>query len=137
MDRVAVGNAPAPGRIRGPDPPLEAATLSCAMEEFRRRGFTDSFKVVNGRLRAVERGATVAADDVVIRDFRRVEGVSDPDDMAIVYAVETSGGIRGTLTDAFGVYADPAIGAVLSCVPIRAEADRAVASAAAAGPTSR
>ena len=135
MDRVAVERAPTPGRRCGPDPPLEAETLSCAMEELRRRGFTDSFKVENGRLRAVESGAIVAVDDVVIRDFRRVEGVSDPDDMAIVYAVETSGGIRGTLTDAFGVYADPAIGAVLSGVPIRAGADRAAASAA--GPTSR
>ena len=27
--------------------------------------------------------------------------------MSVVYAIETSDGIRGTLTDAFGVYSDP------------------------------
>jgi hypothetical protein len=45
--------------------------------------------------------------------------MSDPDDMAIVYAIEGKGGIRGTLADAFGVYSDPATGAVLKDVPIR------------------
>jgi len=44
--------------------------------------------------------------------------VSDPDDMAIVYAIETAGGIRGTLVDAYGVYSDPAVSAFLATVPI-------------------
>ena len=39
--------------------------------------------------------------------------------MAIVYAVESTTGIRGTLIDAFGVYADPALAAVLADVPMR------------------
>ena len=47
------------------------------------------------------------------------EGISDPDDRAIVYGVETAGGARGTVVDAFGVYADPALSAVLRDVPIR------------------
>ena len=35
-------------------------------------------------------------------------------------AIESKGGVRGTLVDAFGVYADPAMSAVLNDVPIRA-----------------
>ncbi|HET8578497.1 MAG TPA: hypothetical protein VFO18_15485, partial [Methylomirabilota bacterium] len=54
------------------------------------------------------------------REYYRFEGVSDPDDMAIVYAIEGKGGIRGILADAFGVYSDPATSAVLENVPIRA-----------------
>jgi hypothetical protein len=43
--------------------------------------------------------------------------------MAIVYAIEGQGGVRGTLVDAFGAYSDPAVSAFLSGVPIR-EASR-------------
>ena len=53
----------------------------------------------------------------MIREFHRVEGVSDPDDMAIVYAIESKSGVRGTFADAFGVYADPA--AVFGAIPMR------------------
>jgi len=58
-------------------------------------------------------------DEVVIREYRRFEGVSDPDDMSIVYAIETEGGTRGTLVDAYGVYSDPAVSTFLSTVPMR------------------
>ena len=58
-----------------------------------------------------------AEDDVTIREYERFEGVSDPDDMAILYAIESSSGARGTLVDAFGVYADPGISAYLGRVP--------------------
>ena len=39
--------------------------------------------------------------------------------MSIVYAIESRDGTRGTLVDAFGVYADPAVGSILEHVPIR------------------
>lgn len=39
--------------------------------------------------------------------------------MAIVYALESKGGIRGTVVDAYGVYSDPAVSAVLADIPIQ------------------
>jgi hypothetical protein len=45
--------------------------------------------------------------------------MSDPDDMAIVYAIESGSGVRGTLVDAFGVYASPAVADVLARIPVR------------------
>ena len=56
-----------------------------------------------------EAAKTFSADQVVILEEHRFEGVSDPDDMAILYGLETRGGLRGTLADAFGVYADPLV----------------------------
>ncbi len=55
----------------------------------------------------------------MIREVHRFEGVSDPDDMEILYAIESVRGVRGTLADAFGVNADPATGIALRDVPIR------------------
>lgn len=92
---------------------------TAAIEELRRRGFTSAFQLVGDRLRAPESGKTFRPDDVTIRDYRRFEGVSDPDDMSIVYALEADDGTRGILIDAFGVYADPALGAFLAGVRVR------------------
>ncbi len=59
------------------------------------------------------------AHEVVIEEFDRFEGVSDPDDMSIVYAIESVNGTRGFLVDAFGVYASPVVNNFLAAVPIR------------------
>lgn len=94
-------------------------TLACAVDGLTRRGFTEDFRAVDGRLRALGAGQTFAAADLVIREFHRFEGISDPDDMAIVYAIEGEGGVRGTLVDAFGAYSDPMVSAFLARVPIQ------------------
>ena len=97
-------------------------TEATAIDELARRGFTDWFRVVEGNLRVLTTGKLLKPEDLVIREVYRFEGISDPDDMAIVYAIESTAGIRGTLIDAFGVYADPAMAAVLADVPIKARA---------------
>ncbi|MGH7313813.1 MAG: hypothetical protein ACREJV_11610 [Candidatus Rokuibacteriota bacterium] len=97
----------------------EPATLAGVMDDLSRRGFTEHFKVVDGRLRAVGKGETFPPDRVMVSEYHRFEGVSDPDDMAIVYGIETRNGIRGTLTDAFGFYADPLVGAFMKEVAVR------------------
>lgn len=90
-----------------------------AINELARRGFTDGFRVVDASLQVLRTGKMLRARDLVIREVYRFEGISDPDDMAVVYAIESTSGIQGTLIDAFGVYADPAKAAVLADVPIR------------------
>ena len=94
-------------------------TLASAVDDLARSGFREHFQIKAGKLLALDSGKTFNAPELVIRAYHRFEGVSDPDDMAIVYAIETQSGVRGTLVDAFGVYADPAVGAFLDGVPIR------------------
>jgi hypothetical protein len=93
-------------------------TLACAVDGLTRRGFTQDFRAIDGRLRALGAGQTFAAADLVIREFHRFEGVSDPDDMAILYAIESTDGTRGSLVDAFGAYSNPTVSAFLHDVPI-------------------
>jgi hypothetical protein len=100
----------------------EYATVAGAVDGLTRRGFTEGFRVVDGKFRVLGTGKSLRAEDLVIVEFYRFEGISDPDDMAIVYGVESKDGVRGTLIDAFGVYADPALSALLEDVPIRATA---------------
>ncbi|PYN31971.1 MAG: phosphoribosylpyrophosphate synthetase [Candidatus Rokuibacteriota bacterium] len=93
-------------------------TLTHVVDELTRRGYKEHFRVADGRLHAIGTGQRFAPEGVVIRGYYRFEGVSDPDDMAIVYAIETRSGVRGILVDAFGVYSDPTIGAALQHVPM-------------------
>jgi hypothetical protein len=91
-------------------------TLSATVEDLARRGFTQHFGVAGGLLRALGTGQAFGPNEVAIREFHRFEGDSDPDDMAIVYAIEAVNGTRGTLVDAFGVYSNPAVSAFLDKV---------------------
>ena len=95
------------------------ATLAGVLDDLAQRGFSERFGVAGDGLRVDEDGKIFRADELMIREFHRFEGVSDPDDMSIVYAIESRDGTRGTLVDAFGVYANPAVSSVLERVPIR------------------
>ena len=94
-------------------------TLTRTIQDLARAGFGEHFGVGGGDLRSFTTGRRYRAGELVIREFHRFEGVSDPDDMCIVYAIEAQGGARGTLVDAFGVYSDPVVGAFFEKVPIR------------------
>jgi hypothetical protein len=99
-------------------------TLSDTLDELARRGFAEDFTVVDGRLRVAGGQQRFAAGQVEVAEYYRFEGVSDPDDMAILYAIETGTGVRGTIVDAFGVYADPAVGRFMQAVARRRPRDR-------------
>jgi hypothetical protein len=100
------------------DPPLEPRTLAGVLDDLTRRGFAEHFRVVEGGLRALDTGGMFRANQVSIPECHRFEGVSDPDDMSILCAIETRSGVRGTLVDAFGVYSDPLVGAFLHDVAV-------------------
>ena len=96
-------------------------TLSAVITQRSCEGFTEHFAVQGDQLLGLDSGTRFDAHEVVIRGFDRFEGVSDPDDEEIVYAIETVTGLRGTLADAFGVYANPVIGAFVGRIPVRAD----------------
>ncbi|WP_375416877.1 hypothetical protein [uncultured Hymenobacter sp.] len=73
-------------------------------------GFTEDFRVAEGRLVAFsDENRSYAPADVTIVDFYRFEGESNPDDMSILYALETADGLRGTISAPFGVYSDDVV----------------------------
>jgi hypothetical protein len=91
-------------------------TLDGVIEELKKRGFVERFDVTAGRLRALGNGRVFDPEDLKIREYHRFEGVSDPDDASIVYAIETRSGTKGLLVDAFGTYANPEVGRFLETV---------------------
>jgi len=91
----------------------DTSTLAGAMHELDRRGFVEHFMLTNGCLLGLPSGKKFRPDEISVSEVYRFEGASDPDDMSVLYALETRSGLHGTLADAFGVYADPGVGAFM------------------------
>lgn len=94
-------------------------TMAEAVRGLKERGFAANFEFLKNVFRDTESGKTFQPDELTIVEHHRFEGVSDPDDLSIVYAIEANDGTRGTLTDAYGVYANPDLSAFLKTVPMR------------------
>jgi hypothetical protein len=81
-------------------------SLSSCLEIMIEQGYTDDFKAIPGGLKSLRTDKVYQPHEVRIANFYRFEGASDPDDMSILYAIEANDGLKGTLVDAFGTYAD-------------------------------
>lgn len=73
-------------------------SLSHCMEKLTNDGYTANFSVAEEKLQHVESGHSYEAEHVEIVDFYRFEGVSDPEDNSILYAILTSDTSRIKLT---------------------------------------
>ncbi len=69
-------------------------------------GYDDDFKISADGLKSLKTEKVYQPDQVNIINFFRFEGQSDPDENTIMYVIETSDGLKGTLIDAYGPYAD-------------------------------
>jgi len=74
-------------------------TLSEALNDLTKRGYTLDFN-----LKSVQKKFNSKSLNVV--EVYRFEGMSSTDDESVLYVIETSDGMKGTLVDAYGTYAD-------------------------------
>ena len=82
-------------------------TLAACINKLVLDGFTEDYKVTEeGELTSLKDNSTYSPNQVHVVNFFRFEGASDPADNSILYAIETDDGKKGTLTDAYGPYAD-------------------------------
>lgn len=79
-------------------------------------GYTEDFKVSDQGMVSIQHGKVYQPEEVNIVNFFRFEGTSNPEDEAVLYIIETTDGVKGTLTDAYGVYMDPQISAFIKQV---------------------
>ena len=89
----------------------EERSLVNVENQLSKDGFNQDFNVVDGRLHTINNDTkkSYAPDEVTIVDFYRFEGESNPDDMSILYALQTADGLKGTISAPYGVYSDEAV----------------------------
>ena len=96
---------------------VELTPLVTVLAQVQKEGYRQDFKVTDdGRLSTMDDKQQFTHDQVQIVNFYRFEGESNPDDMSILYVLETSTGLKGTISNAYGPYADETIDAFMKQV---------------------
>jgi hypothetical protein len=80
--------------------------LSEAINDLKSRGYTEDFNLKPTCIECPSRDLQLHPDAFTIDEFYRFEGMSNPDDNSIVFAISSADGIKGVLVDAYGVYAE-------------------------------
>jgi hypothetical protein len=88
------------------DQKFHYATITEAIEQLKKQGYTLDFNLAGNRLKVAEQEYT--ADEFEIIDLYRYEGESDPGDEATVYALASKSGVKGILVSGYGMSADEA-----------------------------
>lgn len=83
-------------------------TLSEILNKLKSEGYTVDFNLKENCLVCQENALEIHPDDFAVDRHFRFEGLSDPGDEAIVYAISSvKHDIKGTLVNGYGISSDP------------------------------
>ena len=91
----------------------EMKSLATCINKLVLDGYTEDFKAGERGLLSLQGERIFEPGQVRVVNFFRFEGASDPADNTILYVIETNDGIKGTLVDAYGPYADAKVTAFM------------------------
>jgi hypothetical protein len=82
-------------------------TVTAALKDLKARGFAVDFNIAFDKIICSDNKICLNPSEFEITEVYRFEGDTNPSDEDVVYAVESKDGkIKGTLTSAFGAYAE-------------------------------
>lgn len=81
-------------------------TMIQCIESLTKKGYTNSFNCLEQGLMTSEEGVKYEPHQIKIVSFYRFEGMSDPQDGSILYAIETVDAKKGYLVNGYAIYAD-------------------------------
>lgn len=80
------------------------ATVLEALAGLKKRGYTVDFNLTHFGI--TDGSNSLPADQFEITEAHRFEGYTNPDDEAVVYAIESTRGVKGTLVNGYGPTSD-------------------------------
>ncbi|MFN8285513.1 MAG: phosphoribosylpyrophosphate synthetase [Chitinophagales bacterium] len=83
------------------------ATLIDALEDLKNQGYTLDFNLKENYIECTTSGKQLPPDEFEITGVYRFEGMTNPSDQTVLYAVEGKDGTKGTIVSGYGIYADP------------------------------
>lgn len=83
-------------------------TVVEAVKGLKQRGYSIDFNLEPDRLVCHQTPLSLHPADFEITEVYRFEGNSDPDDEAVVYAIESANGQKGLLVTGYGISAEGA-----------------------------
>jgi hypothetical protein len=77
-----------------------------AVTDLRNNGYSEDFNLQPHCIECATLKLQWEPEKFTIDEFYRFEGMSNPDDSSIIFAISSEEGIKGTLIDAYGMYAE-------------------------------
>lgn len=81
-------------------------TLSEALQDLKLRGYNQDFNLHPEWIECPPLKLRLAPEEFHIDEVYRFEGMTNPDDSSVLYAISSTSGIKGVLVDAYGVYSN-------------------------------
>lgn len=82
-------------------------TLSAAVNDLAQRGYEYDFNLAPDCIECKSLDLQLMPEEFEIDEIYRFEGMTDPGDSAVVYAISSPvGNLKGVLIDAYGAYAE-------------------------------
>ncbi|WP_055442478.1 hypothetical protein [Lacinutrix himadriensis] len=67
------------------------------INEFKEKGYTSNFRMVDSLLLEINSKEKFKPEQIFIDQEMRFEGMSNPSDASILYAIKTDSGLKGTV----------------------------------------
>ena len=97
-------------------------TVSQVLNNLKAQGYTVDFNLDDNCLVCSENRLKVHPEEFVVDRHYRFEGMSDPDDQAIIYAISSPNHqIKGVLVNGYGIYSNPETDAIIKVLEDRAQ----------------
>lgn len=81
-------------------------TLQEAIKDLRDQGFQHDFNLEKDKIYCKNLNMYYKPKEFQVTETHRFEGMSNPDDNEVLYAIITSVGDKGIMVDAYGTYAE-------------------------------
>ena len=81
-------------------------TLSEAMTALKASGYKDDLKLNPDSIECQALNVRLMPEEFHVDAVHRFEGMTDPDDSAVMYAISSPKGVKGLLVDAYGAYSE-------------------------------
>lgn len=82
-------------------------TLSQAISDLKMRDYTYDFNLHPDCIECRVLESHYQPEEFMVDEVYRFEGMTNPSDSAVLYAITAPNNIKGLLVDAYGTYSDP------------------------------
>ncbi|HEY9008913.1 phosphoribosylpyrophosphate synthetase [Ohtaekwangia sp.] len=81
-------------------------TLSEAINHLKRKGYTSDFNLHPDWIESAPLNLRLMPQEFHVDAVYRFEGMTNPDDNTILFAISSTSGVKGLLIDAYGAYTE-------------------------------
>lgn len=99
-------------------------SLSVAINALKEEGYVHDFNLHPEWIECPPLKLRLAPEEFHVDEVHRFEGMTNPDDSSILFAISSSSGAKGLLVDAYGVYAESVSPIMIQKLRIDTETNR-------------